>query len=59
MEKTNPMQFLMSFEAAVASVGGNETVLAKSFIIATEEDALNEYSMLRPQKYLFMGKSSG
>ena len=37
----------MSFEAAVASVGGNDTVLAKSFIITTEEDTLAWYSMSR------------
>ena len=37
----------MSFEAAVALVGGNETVLAKSFVIVAEGDALAWYSMLR------------
>jgi len=38
----------MSFEAAVASAGGNDTVLAKSFVIAAKGDALAWYSMLRP-----------
>ena len=38
----------MSFEAAVASTGGNEAVLAKSFIIAAEGDELAWYSMLKP-----------
>jgi hypothetical protein len=41
----------MSFEAAVASVGfimSFETVLAMSFIIAAEGDALAWYSMLKP-----------
>jgi len=38
--KTNAHQFLMSFEAAVASVGGNETIMAKSFVIAAEGDTL-------------------
>jgi hypothetical protein len=38
----------MSFEAAVASAGGNETVMAKSFVIAAKGDALAWYSMLRP-----------
>jgi len=38
----------MSFEVAVASAGGNKAVLAKSFIIAAEGDALAWYSMLRP-----------
>jgi hypothetical protein len=38
----------MSFEAAVASTGGNETVLAKSFVIVVEGDMLAWYSMLKP-----------
>jgi len=46
--KTDPHQFLMSFEAAVASAWGNETVMAKSFVIVAEGDALTWYSMLRP-----------
>jgi hypothetical protein len=46
--KSYPHQFIMSFEAAVASVGGNETVLAKSFVITAESDALAWYSMLKP-----------
>jgi hypothetical protein len=37
----------MSFEVVVASAGGNKIVLAKSFIIATEGDALAWY-MLKP-----------
>jgi hypothetical protein len=36
----------MSFEAAVASAGGNDTALAKSFVIAAEGDALAWYSIL-------------
>jgi hypothetical protein len=38
--KSDPRQFIMSFEATVASAGGNNSVLAKSFVIATEGDAL-------------------
>jgi hypothetical protein len=38
----------MSFEAAIASARGNDSVLAKSFIIAAEGDALASYSMLKP-----------
>ena len=38
----------MSFEAAIASVGGNDTVLTKLFVIAAEGDALAWYSMFRP-----------
>ena len=37
----------MSFEVAVASTCRNDTVLAKSFVIAAEGDALAWYSMLR------------
>jgi hypothetical protein len=46
--KSDPRQFIMSFEATIASVGGNDSVLAKSFIIAAEGDALAWYSMLMP-----------
>jgi len=38
----------MSFEAAMASAGGNDTVLAKSFVIVAKGDALAWYSMLKP-----------
>jgi hypothetical protein len=38
----------MRFEVAVASAGGNDSVLAKSFVIAVEGDALAWYSMLKP-----------
>jgi hypothetical protein len=44
----DPRQFIMSFEAAVASARGNDTILAKSFVIAAKGDALAWYSMLRP-----------
>jgi hypothetical protein len=46
--KSDPHQFIMSFEAAVASTGENETVLAKSFVIAAEDDALAWYTTLKP-----------
>ena len=38
----------MSYEAAVASAGEDDAVLAKSFVIAAEGDALAWYSMLKP-----------
>ena len=38
----------MSFETVVASTGRNEAVLAKSFVIAAEGDALAWYLMLKP-----------
>jgi hypothetical protein len=31
--ESNPRKFVMSYEALVASFGGDETTLAKSFII--------------------------
>ena len=51
--RSDPCQFIMSFEAAVASIGGNDTVLAKLFVIAAEGDALAWYSMLRPSSIYF------
>jgi hypothetical protein len=45
--RSDPRQFIMSFDAAVAFAGGNDTVLAKSFVIAAKGDALAWYSMLR------------
>ena len=38
----------MSFKAAMASVGGNDTVLAKSFVIAAKGNTLAWYLVLRP-----------
>lgn len=46
--KTDPRKFIMSFELVVASARGNESVMANSFVIAVEGDALAWYSMLRP-----------
>lgn len=37
----------MSYEAAVASAGRDDTILGKSFVIAAEEDVLAWYSMLK------------
>ena len=45
--KTDPHQFIMSYEAAVASAGKDDAVLAKSFVIAAKGDALAWYSMLK------------
>jgi hypothetical protein len=39
-------QFIVS--SVAASAGGNDTVLAKSFVIVAEGDALAWYSILRP-----------
>ena len=42
----NSRQFLMSYEAAVASAGGDDVALAKSFIISCVGPVLNWYSLL-------------
>jgi hypothetical protein len=41
-------QFLMRYESAVNSAGGDDVALAKSFIIACEGPVLNWYSLLQP-----------
>ena len=38
----------MSFKAAIAFTGGNDTVLPKSFVIAAKGDVLAWYLILRP-----------
>jgi hypothetical protein len=42
----NSRQFLIRYESAVNSAGGDDVALAKSFIIACEEPVLNWYSLL-------------
>jgi hypothetical protein len=37
---TDPAQYIMSYQVAVASSGGNDATMAKSFIIALEGPAL-------------------
>jgi hypothetical protein len=44
----NSTQFLMRYESAVNSAGGDDVALAKSFIIACEGPVLNWYSLLPP-----------
>jgi hypothetical protein len=44
----NSRQFLMRYELAVNSTGGDDVALAKSFIIACEGPVLNWYSLLQP-----------
>jgi hypothetical protein len=43
----NSRQFLMRYESAVNSVGGDDVALAKSFSIAYEGPVLNWYSLLQ------------
>jgi hypothetical protein len=45
--QSDPRQFLMSYEAAILSAGGDDSVLVKSFIIANDA-AAQWYSLLSP-----------
>jgi hypothetical protein len=45
----DPRKFLMSYEAAIALFGGDETTLAKSFIILLKNAAANWYARLPPR----------
>jgi len=45
--QSDPSQFLMSFEVAVISIGGDETTLAKSLVIAVRGPAQKWYSSLK------------
>jgi hypothetical protein len=44
----DPRQFLMSYEAAILSAGGDDSVQVKSFIITADEAAAQWYSLLSP-----------
>jgi hypothetical protein len=45
---TDPAQYIMSYQVAVASPGGDDATMAKSFIIALEGPALTWYTKLPP-----------
>jgi hypothetical protein len=45
---TDPAQYIMSYQDAVASSGGDDATMAKSFIIALEGLALTWYTRLPP-----------
>jgi hypothetical protein len=45
---TDPAQYIMSYQVAIASSGGDDTMMAKSFIIALEGPALTWYTKLPP-----------
>jgi hypothetical protein len=45
---TDPAQYIMSYQVAVASSGGDDATMAKSFIIALEGPALTWYTRLSP-----------
>jgi hypothetical protein len=45
---TDPSHYIMSYQVAVASFGGEDATMAKSFIIALEGPALTWYTRLPP-----------
>jgi hypothetical protein len=45
---TDPTQYIMSYQVAVASSRGDDAIMAKSFIIALEGPALTWYTRLPP-----------
>jgi hypothetical protein len=45
---TDPAQYIMSYQVAVASFGGDDATMAKSFIIALEGPTLTWYTRLPP-----------
>jgi hypothetical protein len=45
---TDPAQYIMSYQVTVASSGGDDTTMAKSFIITLEGPALTWYTRLPP-----------
>jgi hypothetical protein len=45
---TDPLKFLMCYEAAIALAGDNEATLMKSLITSLEDTAANWYSRLPP-----------
>jgi hypothetical protein len=45
---TDPAQYIMSYQVAIASSGGDDATMAKSFIIALEGPALTWYTRLPP-----------
>jgi hypothetical protein len=45
---TDPAQYIMSYQVIVASSGGDDATMAKSFIIALESPALTWYTRFPP-----------
>jgi hypothetical protein len=48
--------FFMSYEAAIALFGGDETTLTKSFITSLENVATNWYATLPPRSIASRGQ---
>jgi hypothetical protein len=50
--ESNPRKFLMSYEVAIASFGGDDTTLIKLFIISLENVAVNWCARLPPRSII-------
>jgi len=44
----DPAQFIMTYEATIASAGGDDSIIAKSFVIVCEGPVTNWYSYIQP-----------
>jgi len=44
----DPAQFIMTYEATIASAGGDDPIMAKSFVMACEGPVANWYSYIQP-----------
>jgi hypothetical protein len=49
---TDPWKFLMCYEVAIASAGGDKATLTKSLIITLEDVAANWYSRFQQNAYI-------
>jgi hypothetical protein len=53
---SDPHKFLMWYEALIASAGGDDTILSKSFIILLENASANWYVRLQPRSITSWGQ---
>lgn len=54
--KTDPKAFIMSFEAAIQLVGGDDATMAKSFVMAVTDIARKWYTTIDPGKITSWGQ---
>lgn len=57
--KYDPKAFIISFEAAIQSIGGNEAMMAKSLVMVVTELAWTWYTPTRARKDLLLGAAQG
>jgi len=54
--KSNPRKFLVSYETAVTSAGGDAQILAKSLIMAVKDITHDWYTLLKPLSIMSWGQ---